>query len=376
HTFDLATQIPLRATLFTLTPNEHILVLVVHHIAGDGWSMTPLARDISTAYTARHNGAEPGWEPLPVQYADYTLWQRDLLGTDDDPNSLLAQQLAYWRDALADIPEELELPYDRVRPAVATHRGASIPLTIPTELHQQLAELARTEGTTMFMVLQAALAVLLSKLGAGTDIPIGTPIAGRTDDALDNLVGFFVNTLVLRTDLTNNPTFTDLLARVRENSLNTYAHQDIPFERLVEDLAPTRSMARHPLFQVMLTLQNNSAVSLELPGLTITPLTTGQLPAKFDLSLTLGETFTPNGTPAGLHGELTYATDLFDPTTAEQITNRLHHLLHTLTNNPTTPLHDISVLDDAERQQVLTTWNDTAREVPTATLPQLFQAQA
>ncbi|MEV5880979.1 condensation domain-containing protein, partial [Streptomyces sp. NPDC052101] len=376
HRFDLACEVPLRAVLFTVGVDEHVLVLVMHHIAGDGWSMGPLARDLSTAYTARVEGREPDWPALPVQYADYTLWQRELLGEETDPESLAAQQLAYWRQALAGLPEELTLPTDRTRPATPSHQGATLTLAVPARIHQQLADLAHAHDATMFMVLQAAVATLLSKLGAGHDIPIGTPIAGRTDDALDDLVGFFVNTLVLRTSLDGDPTFTQLLNRVREQSLAAYAHQDIPFERLVEDLAPTRSMARHPLFQVMLTLQNNQQATLNLPQLTADVHQAAGLPAKFDLDLQFSERHTLDHTPNGIHATLTYATDLYDHTTIDRIGTYLTRLLDQLTTNPHQTLSHLDLLDAEERRLVVTEWNDTGVDVPERTLPELFEAQA
>ncbi|MFG3056981.1 amino acid adenylation domain-containing protein, partial [Kitasatospora sp. NPDC048239] len=375
HTFNLSGDIPLRAELFTTGPQQQVLLLIVHHIAGDGWSMGPLARDVSTAYAARLAGHAPTWEPLPVQYADYTLWQQDLLGEDTDPESVLSEQLAHWREALAGLPEELRLPTDRPRPAVATHRGATYDLDIPAELHQQLADLARSRGVTMFMVLQAALATLLSRLGAGTDIPVGTPIAGRTDEALEDLVGFFINTLVMRTDLDGDPSFGELLARVQDSGLGAFSNQDIPFERLVEDLAPTRSMARHPLFQVMLTLQNNSRATLELPGLATELLPAGQAPAKFDLDFQFGENFDAQGRPAGLQSAITFAVDLFDHATVEAVAQRFTRVLEAVAADPQQPVSRIQVLDPVERHRLLTEWNDTARGVPAATLPELFHAQ-
>jgi len=320
HSFDLANEIPLRAELFALSPNEHVLVLVLHHIAGDGWSMAPLARDLAQAYAARSQGKAAQQPALPVQYADYTLWQEQLLGSETDPESLIARQIAFWKKTLEGLPEELELPTDRPRPARAGYRGATVPLHIEAELHDRLVLLAREHQVSLFMVLQAALATLLTRLGAGTDIPIGSPIAGRTDSALEELVGFFVNTLVLRTDTSANPTFAELLARVRSANLAAYSHQDLPFERLVELLNPARSLNRHPLFQVMLAFQNTAEARLDLPGLVVTQEPLNINAAKFDFSLSLAEQSSPDGTPEGIDGVIQYSSDLFEPGTVEAIT--------------------------------------------------------
>ncbi|WP_158892216.1 non-ribosomal peptide synthetase [Amycolatopsis anabasis] len=374
--FDLTRDVPLRATLFALGPDEHVVLLLVHHIAGDGWSLAPLMRDFTRAYAARCAGRAPEFTPLPVQYADYALWQRELLGSEDDPDSPLARQLAYWSERLAGLPEELALPADRPRPPVAGRRGGRVPVRLDAKTHRALSNLAQDGQASLFMVVQAGLAALLHRLGAGTDIPIGTPIAGRTDEALDELVGCFVNTLVLRTDVSGNPSFRELVARVREIDLAAYAHQEVPFERLVEVLNPARSMARHPLFQVLLSFQNNAEAVLELPGLRVEPESTGRTDAKFDLAVTLAERHTAAGAPDGVEGGLEFSADLFEPESAEVLAERLVRLLTAAAEDPDRPLGDLELLGAAERRRLLTGWNDTEHEVPRRTVPELVAEQA
>ena len=255
-------------------------------------------------YRARREGVAAGLSPLPVQYADYTLWQQAALGDENDGASALARQLSFWTQALKDLPDQIELPADRPRPAVSSHRGGHVALSIGADLHRGLAGLARETGSSLFMVLQAGLAGLLSRLGAGTDIAIGSPIAGRTDAALDDLIGFFVNTLVLRTDTSGQPSFRELIGRVRGRNLAAYGHQELPFERLVEVLNPARSLSRHPLFQVMLAFEAGEAgaSTLELPGLAVTPQPIATASAKFDLSVGLVERRLADGTPGGIDG--------------------------------------------------------------------------
>ena len=378
--FDLRSELPWRALLLAISPSEHVLMIVLHHIAADGWSMGVLARDLGTAYAARRAGQLPEWTALPVQYADYAIWQRDVLGSADDPGSPAAAQLAYWRQALAGIPEEIPLPADRPRPAEFSHRGGAVEVQVGGDVHAGLVEVARTGRATLFMVIQAALAVLLSRHGGGADIPVGTSVAGRGDAGLDNLIGFFLNTLVLRTDLSGDPTFAELVGRVREADLAAYAHQDLPFEHLVEALSPARTLARHPLYQVMLTFQlaQQDQEEWQLPGLRVIPEppAAGTGTARVDLSITLAERRDVGGAPSGIEGGILYSADLFDPATAEALAARLAGVLGQVAADPGVRVSQVQVLSSAERRQVVRDWNDTATELAGLTLGELVAAQA
>ena len=373
--FDLAREPPLRAHLFALGAGEHVVLLLLHHIAGDGWSLAPLLRDLGRFYEARCRGEAAAVAALPVQYADYTLWQHAVLGSEDDGESAIARQLSFWTGQLAGLPDQLDLPLDRARPAVSSYRGGSVGLRLSAPLHGALLELARASGASLFMVLQAGLSALLTRLGAGTDIAIGSPIAGRTDSALDDLVGFFVNTLVLRTDTSGAPSFRALIGRVRAGNLAAYSHQELPFERLVEVLNPARSLSRHPLFQVMLVLQNNAELKLELAGLEARFEGVTTASAKFDLSLSLAERRGSDGSPAGIEGALEYASDLFDRASVEAIAGRLVRLLEGAVADPDRAIGKLDILGAGERHTILREWNATARAIPMATLPELFAAQ-
>ncbi|MFF8911585.1 amino acid adenylation domain-containing protein, partial [Streptomyces olivaceoviridis] len=374
---DISSELPLRAHLFGTAPDRHVLLLVPHHIASDGWSMRPLLRDLSVAYRARTEGRVPGWPELPVQYADYTLWQRELLGSEGDPRSTAGRQLAYWRAQLAGLPDRLRLgsggAADRSRSPRGAAPGAGIPVRVAARLHQGLTALARADGASVFMIVQAAFAHVLSRLGAGTDIPIGTPVAGRPDEALDDLVGMFVNMLVLRTDVSGDPTFRELLSRVRETDLSAYAHQDLPFDRLVDALRPDRSAASHPLFQVIIAFDNTAEAEVWLPGLGVEARQLPGAAARFDLGLNLAERFTADGTADGIEGFLHYATDVFTSGEAADVLARTLRALESAVTSPDAPL---DVVTAAERHRVLEAWNDTAATVAPATLPELFAAQA
>ncbi|OPG09968.1 hypothetical protein B1R27_04700 [Streptomyces sp. GKU 895] len=375
--FDLAVDLPWRTTLLKVSDTDWVLLLVAHHIASDAWSMGVLARDLQTAYQSRLVGRTPGWEPFPVQYADYALWQREVLGDLDDPDSAGAGQIAHWRRALEGAPQETVLPFDRPRPAVPSFRSGSVPLDVDTQTHARLAELAAQGGATMFMVVHAALVVLLARMGAGEDICVGTPVAGRSDSQLEDLAGFFVNTLVLRSDMAGDPSFIEVLRRVRETDLSAYAHQDVPFERLVDELNPARSAARNPLFQVMLALQNVPEAHWELEGLTVEQIPPAEdPPARFDLSLTLSERRSDNGSVDGLRGAILYAADLFDEQTVGRLAERLVRVLAQVAADPELRLSAVEVLEESERAAVVDEWNATASEVDTSTVLARFRTSA
>ncbi|HZC79978.1 MAG TPA: amino acid adenylation domain-containing protein, partial [Ktedonobacterales bacterium] len=373
--FDLSAEPPLRAHLFELSEGAHVLLLLLHHIAGDGWSLAPLLGDLAHCYAARRSGRAPGLAPLPVQYADYTLWQHEVLGQESDGESAIARQLGFWRGQLAGLPDAIDLPSDRARPAVASHRGEVVGLRLSGALHGALGGLARAGGASLFMVLQAGLAALLTRLGAGSDIVIGSPIAGRTDNALDDLVGFFVNTLVLRTDTSGDPSLRALIGRVRAGNLLAYGHAELPFERLVEVLNPARSLSHHPLFQVMLAFQNNAAARFDVPGLATRFEPVATATAKFDLALSVSEERGADGTAAGISGVIEYATDLFRRDTVEAIAGRLVRLLEAAAAHPDRAIGSLDILSGEERATILRGWNDTAHALSAATLPELFAAQ-
>ncbi|WP_280231553.1 non-ribosomal peptide synthetase [Nocardia cyriacigeorgica] len=367
--FDVAAQVPVRIRLLRVAADDHTLVLVVHHIAADGVSMGPLMRDLITAYAARRDGHAPQWAPLAVQYADYALWQQQVLGDEADPASMAARQLAFWTTELAELPAQLDLPADRQRPEQSSYRGAVHEFGIDAQLRAAVDRLATETRSTPFMVLHAALATLLARLSGSTDIAIGTPVAGRGAAELDDLVGMFVNTLVLRTDVPAAASFTDLLAHTRDRDLRAFAHSDVPFERLVEVLNPARSQARHPLFQVALFMQNLGPSTLELPGLTAETVDFGAEFAKFDLQLTISDA------GDGYGAEFTYATDLFDAPTVREFAAKFLRLLGAALADPATPVGDIDLLDAGELDYVTASWNASGHKVADRFLHEGFDNQ-
>ncbi|MDI9919144.1 amino acid adenylation domain-containing protein, partial [Rhodococcus sp. IEGM 1379] len=368
--FDVTAQIPLRASLFRLDEDAHSLAVVVHHIASDGFSMAPLARDVMTAYASRLNRSEPDWAPLDVQYADYTLWQREWLGSESDEDSSISRQLAYWAATLSDLPEVLEIPTDRPRPAVRSLQADHLEFDIGEEVHAGVVALARNHNATVFMTVHAVLAILLARLSGGDDITVGTPIAGRGERELDDVVGMFVNTLVLRTRITGDATFSDVLGMVREGDLGAFTHAEVPFERVVEILNPSRSTAYSPLFQVMLEFQDIERPTLKLPGLQIRSLDAPIDTTNFDLQLTVSENVDADGNPTGITAEFGYATDLFDEETVSGFARRFQCILEAVTESANVRVGDIDILDISERAELAPATGGEA--LTPRTLPELL----
>ncbi|MBN0975540.1 amino acid adenylation domain-containing protein, partial [Gordonia sp. BP-119] len=347
--FDVAQSVPLRVALYRLSAQEHILAFVVHHICGDGVSTGPLARDVMMAYLARSGGEEPGWEPLPVQYADYTLWQRQVLGEESDPASVAARQAEYWTRTLAGLPEVLALPTDRPRPARRSQAGAIVSVDLDETVYRGLRDLAAGRGATLFMVMHSALATLLARLSGTSDIAIGTPIAGRGEPELDALIGMFVNTLVLRTEVESATSFDALLEQAREVDLNAFAHADLPFERIVDLLQPARSTSHSPLFQVVLSSAEVGQERFELPGLTVSGIGDDIHIEKFDLEVYYEERVDEAGHGVGMSLTFGYATDIFDAQTVVSIASRMVTLLGAVVADPAGPIGDIDLLEEPER---------------------------
>jgi amino acid adenylation domain-containing protein len=351
--FDLAAGPLLRSTLVRMGDDEHVMLFTMHHAVSDGWSMTVLVREISELYAAFSEGREPSLPALPVQYADFAVWQRAWLS-----GPVLDGHLDWWRASLAGAPPLLELPTDRPRPLVPSERGASVPFALPADVAEALQALSRREGATLFMTLMAAWQLLLSRYSGQDDVSVGSPVAGRTRLETEGLIGFFVNTLVIRTDLSGQPSFRALLGRVRETALGAYQHQDIPFEKLVEELAPERSMSHTPLFQAMLILQNNARDALRLGSVEAEAIVPADAPAQFDLTLTLGEV------EGGIQGTLSYRAELFDAGTAERMMAHFRALLEGVLAAPDAPVGRVPFLGADERRQVVQAWNATERPYP------------
>ncbi|MEW6738092.1 MAG: amino acid adenylation domain-containing protein, partial [Acidobacteriota bacterium] len=355
----------IRAELIKLSEDEQVLVMVMHHIISDGWSMGVLVQEVAQCYEACIAGRTARLAELPIQYADYAYWQRNWLQGD-----LLHSQLDYWKRQLENIPEVLQLPTDRPRPVLRTTRGAHQPLRLSWQLYNGLKMLGRGENTTLYMTILAAFQALLYRYTGQDDISVGTPIANRNRVEIEELIGFFVNTLVMRTRISNGESFRQLLKQVREVALGAYAHQDIPFERLVEELQPERDLSRSPLFQVMLILQNIPMPSLTLPDLSLTPWEIESDTAKFDLSLVMDET------EKGLVGFLSYNIDLFDQTTISRMLGHLETLLEGIIAKPDTCIANLPLLSEAERDQLLIEWNSTQSDYPQdKCVHELFEAQ-
>src|SRR5689334_4591622 len=358
--FDLERGPLLRVRLLQVADEEQVLLVTMHHIVSDGWSMGVLVKEVATLYTAFAKGEASPLEELPIQYADYAVWQREWLRGE-----VLERQLEYWREQLAGAAPVLELPSDRPRPAVQSFRGSYEPVTVSAAVTARLKELSRREGVTLFMLLLGAWQVLLSRYTGAEDIVVGTPIANRQRGEVEGLIGYFVNALALRTDLSGDPTFRELVSRVREVALGAYLHQDVPFEKLVEELQPERSLSHSPLFQVVFALENTPDFNLQLPGLTISGVDAESETAKFDLRLSLSE-IGPE-----LMGTLRYSTDLFEPPTIQRMLAHFKTLLESIANNPDARISDLSLVSKEEIDHAKP-WREKASQ---QTLHHLFEAQ-
>ncbi|MFE3022460.1 condensation domain-containing protein, partial [Streptomyces sp. NPDC059256] len=371
HVFDLAAEAPLRVTLLRTGPESAVLLVLLHHIATDGQSLGPLFADLSAAYAARLAGRSPDPAPMPLSYADHALWQRSAL-----TGPVLDEQLAYWRRALSELPQELGLVHDRPRPPAAGGRGGAVAVDFGADLGRRIAGLARAERCTPFMVVQAALAATLTRLGAGTDIPLGSPVAGRAHNGLAGLVGFFVNTLVLRTDTSGDPEFRALLRRVRDTDLDAFAHQDAPFDLVLEAVNPQRSLARHPLFQVCLAVESGPAPVPVFPGVRsgpVVPVATGAV--KFDLEFLL-HTGGADGEPDGLAGTVLYSDDVFERASAERIVAMVRRTLEQAVAAPELQLSRLDPMSARDRRLVLHEWTGVTAPVDERTLTERFEEQA
>lgn len=346
--FRIADELPLRLSLLQTDSRHAVLVAVVHHIAADGWSLGLLSRDIGLAYAAQVSGQSPSWAPFTVTYGDYAGWQHELLDDISDEASVAGSQASYWTTALSGAPDLISLPTDRPRPPVATHSGAVVPVSLDADTVGILTRWARDAGATLFMALHTILVALLQRAGAGDDIVVGSPVAGRTQAGLEDLVGFFVNTLVLRVDASGRPTYSELLERVRTTDLGAFSNQDLPFEQLVELLNPPRSRSRSPLFQVMLVLQNAPETKLELPEISLNAKQIHTNTSKFDLTFELGEE-----ADGSLQGHLEFATDLFDEKSAEQFARMFSRLGERVASDPGVRLAEPDLLTEAERTMEL-----------------------
>jgi amino acid adenylation domain-containing protein len=361
--FDLRRGPLLRATFVLVTPDASVLLLAMHHIVTDGWSMSVLYRELLALYDAFAAGQPSPLPPLPIQYADFASWQRAWLSGD-----VLASQLAYWRERLADL-SPLELPADRPRPARKSYRGASLPWRLPRPIDEELRRLSQREGVTMFMTLLAGFVALLARYTGQTDIAVGSPVANRTRAELEQLLGFFVNTLVLRTDVSGTPSFRTLLARVRDAAVGAYAHQDLPFERLVEELQPQRDLGRNPLFDVLFHLQSSMSRTSVAPR-DEDHVAVERTSVMFDLAFDLFEA------PDEVEGTIDYSTDLYDRETIARLAGHYEVLLAAAAADPDRPIAELPLLTERERQQILVEWNATAAPIPETRLHTLFEAQA